>query len=199
MSRLRVAPIVEGHGEVQSVRILLQRIWHEMLNGEHVEVLKPIRQPRSRLIQREHLTRAVNLAARKLLNDPRPGYQEMVLILLDGNDGPVCTLGPQLFKWAAAARPDVDVVCVPANKEYETWFVAAAGSLAADLGLTPDTQLPDRPEESRQGKLWIQSHVPSYQETVDQARLTAHMDLNEARERSPSFDKLYRELQRRRV
>ena len=198
MSRLRVAPIVEGHGDVQAVRVLLERIWHEMLSGEHLEVLRPIRQPRSRLIQEEHLKRAVDLAARKLLNEPRPDHRTMVLVLLDANDGPVCTLGPQLLAWAHEARTDVDAACVLANKEYETWFVAAADSLAAYLGLEPDTQRPDRPEESRQGKLWIQRHLPSYQETVDQARLTARMDLNVARRRSPSFDKLYRELQRRR-
>jgi uncharacterized protein DUF4276 len=197
VSRLRVAPIVEGHGEVQAVRGLLQRIWHEMLNGEHVEVLRPIRQPRSRLIQREHLIHAVDLAARKLMNEPRPEYRAMVLVLLDGNDGAVCELGPQLLGWAIEGRGDVDVACVLANKEYETWFVSAAASLAVHLGLEPGTPVPDQPEGSRQGKAWIQRHLPSYQETVDQARLTAHMDLNEARAGSPSFDKLCRELEKR--
>lgn len=33
--------------------------------------------------------------------------------------------------------------------------------------------------------------------TVDQPAMTSHMDLHLARERSPSFDKLCRELERR--
>ena len=31
MSRLRVAPIVEGHGESYCIRILLERVWGELL------------------------------------------------------------------------------------------------------------------------------------------------------------------------
>ena len=139
MSLLRIAPIVEGHGDVQAVRVLLDRIWHEILSGEHIEILKPIRQPRSKLVQEEHLKRAVDLAARKLLNEVRPGYRAMVLVLLDADDGAVCTLAPQLLHWATESRPDADAACVLANKEYETWFVAAAGSLTEILGLIGDT------------------------------------------------------------
>ena len=39
MSRLRVAPIVEGDGEVVCVPILPRRIWGEFLGGEYVEVV----------------------------------------------------------------------------------------------------------------------------------------------------------------
>ena len=38
MSRLCVAPIVEGHGDDRAIRILLQRIWSELLGGDYVEV-----------------------------------------------------------------------------------------------------------------------------------------------------------------
>ena len=38
MSRLRVAAIVEGHGEVASVPILLQRIWNELIQGEYLDL-----------------------------------------------------------------------------------------------------------------------------------------------------------------
>lgn len=50
MSRLRVATIVEGHGEVQALPILIRRIWTELLQCEFVEVLSPpIRQKRHQL------------------------------------------------------------------------------------------------------------------------------------------------------
>ena len=34
MSGATVAPIVEGHGEVEAVPILLGRVWRELLGGE---------------------------------------------------------------------------------------------------------------------------------------------------------------------
>ena len=66
MMRLRVAPIIEGDGEEEAVRILLDRTWREVLGGEYIDVLKPIRQPRSRLVINEHLCRAIRLASLKL-------------------------------------------------------------------------------------------------------------------------------------
>ena len=46
MSRIRIAPIVEGHGETEAIRPLLRRIWTELLGGEYADILKPIRRPR---------------------------------------------------------------------------------------------------------------------------------------------------------
>ena len=85
--------------------------------------------------------------------------------------------------------------------EYETWFVAAADSLRERLSLAADEQVPENPEESRTGKGWIQRHFrrkdQSYSPTVDQPSLTTKMDLTLCRRRSPSFDKLCRELEKR--
>ena len=72
MSRLRVFPIVEGHGEDQPIRILLQRIWGELVGGEYIEVLKPIRGKRHKLIKATELGKALNLAALKLRDAERP-------------------------------------------------------------------------------------------------------------------------------
>jgi len=72
MSRLRIAPVVEGDEEFACVRILLERIWHEMLGGEFVGVVKPIRQPRGRLVKQEGLHRAVRLAIKNLSELPEP-------------------------------------------------------------------------------------------------------------------------------
>ena len=48
MSRIRVLPIVEGQGEVESIRLLLERIWREVVGGEFIDVLQPIRSPKSK-------------------------------------------------------------------------------------------------------------------------------------------------------
>ena len=51
MNRIVVAPIVEGHGEVECVRNLIYRTRTELLGGEHAEVLSPIRIPKSKLVK----------------------------------------------------------------------------------------------------------------------------------------------------
>ena len=39
MSRLKVAAIVEGHGEVTALPILLRRIWYEIIQGEYIDIV----------------------------------------------------------------------------------------------------------------------------------------------------------------
>lgn len=199
--RLRLVPIVEGHGEYQAVRTLVERIGRELLAGGHIEVLRPIRQPRSRLVQEENLQRAVKLAATKLKASSSPETPDMVLILLDADEDPACMLGLKLLAWAKKARPDIDIACVLAVNEYETWFVAAAESLRAYLTFEQN-EAPEEPEAARCGKAWIRRHrigPAKYSETVDQPAMTARMDITLCRKRSPSFDKLCREFEKRRT
>jgi len=83
---------------------------------------------------------------------------------------------------------------------FETWFAASASSMAGVNGLPSDLAVPDDPEGNRLGKSWIKDHYPrgrKYSETVDQPRFTAKIDLAGCRDRSPSFDKLCRELEKR--
>jgi hypothetical protein len=199
VNRLRIAPIVEGHGEVAAIRILLERVWRELLGGDYLDVLRPIRWPRSKLVQDRELRRAVQLAWSKLHTGGVAGDPLMVLVLLDANTDPPCDLGPELLGYATEARSDADVACVLAKVEYETWFVAAAPSLGEFLNLPPEQRIPDKPEESGSGKGWIERYFKGvkYSETVDQPRMTAKMDLALCRARSPSFDKLCRELEKR--
>jgi hypothetical protein len=157
----------------------------------------PIRQPRSKLVQQETLGRAIELAALKLSNQVDAAPHALILILLDANDEGACVPGPQIQEWAEEFRPDLDIACVVANKEYETWFVAAAETLGDYFCLDVDEQIPEQPEVSRQGKGWVRQHFQGYTETIDQPGLSARMGLPEARNRSPSFDKLCRELEAR--
>jgi hypothetical protein len=197
LSRLRIAPIVEGHGEDLAVRILLQRLWTEVLGQEYVEVLKPIRSSRTKMIQSRELERALDLAVLKLRSagsaDPA-----LILIMLDADEDLACVLGPDLLQRAQAHRGDADISCVVATVEYETWFVAAAESLSELLELSHEA-VPQSPESSRSGKAWIQKRFKGvkYSPTVDQPAMTRRMDLLQARGRAPSFDKLCRELEKR--
>jgi len=198
MNRLRVVPVVEGHGEQQSaIRTLLVRLWTELLGGEYIDVLQPIRIPRSKLIQPAELLRAVDLALLKLhaQSSEDPWF---VLVVFDADDDCPATLATALRQTLAEERAHVDVAVVIANVEFETWFVAAAESLRSYFSNFSSSGVHD-PEAARQGKGLIEKWMAGrYGETVDQPRLTAAMDLALCRRHSPSFDKLCRELEHRR-
>lgn len=196
MSRLHVAPIVEGDGEFHCVRILLDRVWRELVGGAYLQVLQPIRQPRTQLVRPEGLRRAVQLALRKLAQLTVGDDPTLVLILLDADDDCPAQLAPRLLQEAGEVAPASRVACVLACVEYETWFVAAAESLANDLKLDSNVPVPEDPEGLKLRKKWIEDRFrkPRYSETRDQPALTARMDLARCQSRSPSFDKLYRVL-----
>jgi hypothetical protein len=141
----------------------------------------------------------MTLAASKLAESCFSENPAMILVLIDANSDLPCTRGPQLLRDAKESRPDVDVACVLANLEFETWFVAAADSLRDFIDFPVDATGPHDPERARVGKGWIKKHFkgPKYSETVDQPRMTAKMDLALCRKRSASFDKLCRELEAR--
>ena len=191
---LRVGVIVEGHGEQESIRLLLNRIWFEHLRGDSLEVIRPFRQPQGSLLTKEGLTKAVAAVKIKLQQGLPDGVRTLVLILIDAEGRCPKELAPELVGWALEARSDADVACVLPNPMFETWFAASAASLAGVNGLPLDLPLPDDPERNRLGKSWLKAYLPNYSETVDQPRFTARIDLAQCRVRSASFDKLCREL-----
>ncbi len=196
MGRLRIVPIVEGDGEYESIRILLERIWYEQIRGEYIEVVRPVRQSRGKLLQEAELRRIVRLALGLLNEPPTSDDPALVLILVDSERDCPAVLGPALLAIGGGVDPRADVACVLAHVMFETWFVAAAESLGGYL----DTDVPpDNPEAAGLGKSWISNHFrfPKYRETQHQPAMTRAMDLNACRARSPSFDKLCRELEQR--
>jgi hypothetical protein len=201
MRQLKVAPIVEGDGEVPSVPILLRRICSELIPGSVVHVLRPIRQPRQKLLANKDdcLAKALGLAVAKLRQFHVPDADDLILVLLDADDDCAAEVGPAMLAAAESHRGDVDIASVFAVLEYETWFVAAAASLQSHLRLDGLDTLPTDPEGQRCRKGWIKNHFrgPKYSETVDQPKMTAVMDLQLCRQQSPSFDKLCRELESR--
>jgi hypothetical protein len=197
VSRIRVVPIVEGHGEQASaIRTLLTRVWTEVVGGDYLECLRPIRIPRTKLIQPSEIVRAIDLALLMLGEAPSedPAF---VLVIFDADEDCPARLSTTIRKSILENRSHVDVAVVIANVEFETWFVAAAESLNPWFDLSR-AKVEDDPEGARQGKAAVRRWMAKYSETLDQPRLTATMDLRRCGQRSPSFDKLCRELEARR-
>jgi Domain of unknown function (DUF4276) len=190
---VKVCPIVEGHGDVQAVPILLRRIGAVVNPATYLDVVRPIRIPKEKLLKHGELERATRLASLYL---PEGG---IVFTILDC-ERPGCPAqeGPALLARMTEAAPDHQCAVVLAHQEFETWFLTAARSLAGYRGLPQSLEPPGRPEDIRGAKEWLTRQMAgsiAYSETLDQPRLASRMDLEEAR-RSDSFDKLWREVAR---
>jgi Domain of unknown function (DUF4276) len=138
------------------------------------------------------IERAVSAAAQRV------GAAGGVLVLLDADDDCPAELGPELLGRARAARSDVLISVVLANREFEAWFLAAAESLAGSHGFPVGLSAPPDPEKIGGAKEWLTNRRAgsrSYKPTVDQAPLAPIFDLKLARSGSPPFDKFCREVQ----
>ncbi len=191
MSGYFVAPIVEGHGEVQAVPILLERILKELHEDVYIRVNPPLRvKVGSFLKDRDYFAKYFDLAARKAKQNEKGS----VLILLDCDDGCPAELGPKLAAGAAAVRPDVPVIVALAQREFETWFLAAARSLRGVCGLPVDLEPPRGLQSIRDAKGWLSERMPlKYNEPNHQPSLTIRFSLEEAAS-APSFARLRRKL-----
>ena len=193
MSEFFVAPIVEGHGEVQAVPILLQRSLMEVRDDSSLRVNPALRvKAGSFLNDPDYFARYVDLAARKA----KQHEHGSVLILLDCDEGCPAEIGPQLATRATAVRGDIPLTVALAYREYETWFLAAAHSLRGVNGLPLDLDPPAAPEIIRGAKGWLAARMPrGYNEPNDQPGLTHMFSFDEAAA-IPSFARLRGKLHR---
>lgn len=199
MSPLRIAPIVEGHGEEKAVPILLDRICTGLLGATAgtIQVMRPFRKPRSMLLKKDILSNTVQAVYLKMKHNPFNG-NNLILLLFDADDDCPARLAPRLLADMQVVPKNYATGCVLAYREYETWFVAAAESLGHYLTL--GDSIPIQPEKTASRKKWIEKRFKrghgTYSETLHQASMTASMDIHACQARSPSFDKLCRELAR---
>ena len=190
MSAVVIASIVEGDGEVEAVPVLIRRVAAHLAPAVAVDVPRPHRRPRSSLVRMGELERYGHIA---LAGSP----DAYLLVLLDADKDCPAGLGPQLLDRVGTLRPSRAAVVV-AKCEYEAWFLASAASLEGRRGLRVSLEPPDDPEGIRDAKGWIQRNRTdgrAYSPTVDQAALTARIDIDLARSRSDSFDKFCRVLE----
>lgn len=188
-----IAAIVEGHGEVAALPILLRRLSEWITPEVHVNVPTPIRVHRNRFLNRDvEFSRMLALAAGKCGDD---GW---ILILLDADDDCPVELGSRILARAKDCVPHRRISVVLPNREYEAWFIASAVSLDGFRGFSIDQLGVVNAEVPRDAKGWIgrQMNGRSYSETTDQVAFSARMNLQQASVGSRSFRKLCSEWQK---
>ena len=185
-----IAAIVEGHGEVVSLPILIHRIARRVAPGISLRIEKPLRVHRQRVVLPGQLEYSIETVAKATGRDGR------ILILLDSNGDCPKVLAGELRRRAELARSDRRIRVVLAKMEYEAWFVASADSLVGHCGITPSTTAVEHAEEIRNAKGWLSRRMPEgkrYSPRRDQPTLTRVFDLDAARS-APSFDKFWRDV-----
>jgi hypothetical protein len=186
---MNIQPIVEGHGEVQAVPILLRRLLAEA-GVYDVDVNSPIRKPGSTFFREGDLRAAVRLALKSR-------YCGAILILFDGDHEDDCpkTHCPEVSGWAQAEAGSLACEVVMAYREYEAWFLATIESLRGRRGIRQDAVSHPEPELPTAAKAHLEQRMESghsYAERADQPALTQLFDLATAYRRCRSFRRLVR-------
>jgi hypothetical protein len=142
--------VVEGHGEVIALPVLLRRLVIERISpgSPPPNVPNPHRIPKGSL-KAGQLEKAVAAAGNRVLGAGG------ILVLVDADDDCPGTEGPEWLARARKARSDKPIAVVFAKREFEAWFLAGASSLAGKRGLSTDLTAPPAPEEVRGAKEWL--------------------------------------------
>lgn len=180
-----IRAIVEGQGEVAAVPILLRRL-REAAEVWGLELGQPHRRSRSELLKKELFQRAIRVA---LHASDCTG----LLILLDADDACPVELAAALGAWARELAGAKRCEIVLANREYEAFFLASIESLRGKAGILEEARSHPEPERPRDAKGELSRRMPPasvYSPSVDQAPLTAHLDLAKTYRACRSFRKL---------
>ncbi len=186
---VKIVAIVEGQGEVKSIPVLLGKILQSMNVYTVQPDYKPVRQHRQKIVKEGELEKAVELAIRTR-NDVGA-----LLVLLDADDDCPALLGPELLRRAREAT-QVPVAVVLAKKEFEAWFLGSLESLRDFGGVPADAEAPDDPEVvDGKGRLKSLCLGTRYSSTLHQVAFVSRMDIDLCRQRCPSFDKFFRDVE----
>jgi len=188
---LAIAAIVEGHAEVESVPLLLRRIFAQ-LGVSDIQVARPFRVKRNRVVKPGELERAIRLTIR---DRAEVGG---IMVLIDSDDDCPAELGSQLLD-RAKKTTQLPVAVVLANREFECWFLGSKGSLRGINGIAENAAAPLNPENIRGAKEHLSRNMVRgrrYLEVDDQATFAEKFHIDEARRSCPSFDKCFRETER---
>jgi Domain of unknown function (DUF4276) len=189
-----IQPIVEGHGDIKAMPVLLRRICYELECCVGAMIAPPIRMHRSQMLKEECLRRSVRIAC------TYPGCN-LVMIFLDEDDDCAKDISDLLRPWIEneALCVQCEIVVIP--REFETWFVMAINSLRGKRNISDDATATTDLYRRRDPKAIITGWMNgsnAYHETADQVALTTAMDLSVVRENCASFRRLIAKIERHR-
>jgi Domain of unknown function (DUF4276) len=176
-------PIVEGHGEVEALPVLLRRL-RDLAQVFSLEVSPPIRRHYTDFFEEQRVRKAVQIALKQEC--------DAILLMVDGDGDHDCPReqGPQILGWAQAEAAGKPCAVVMAFREYESWFLASIESLRGKRGIRADAVSHPDPEEPRGAKERLEERMEdgrSYSETADQPALSAQFEMQPTYEKCRSF------------
>lgn len=185
---ITLASIVEGHGEVAAVPLLLRRIVEAALPGSSLITPTPFRLPRGKFGDAHEVGWAVAVASRRV-----SGTGGLVILLDADDECPVALAANVHERVAKAAQCPVSVIAVV--REFEAWFLASLPSLGSHPDITAGLPVGLDAEQVRDAKGRLQGAFASgkYSPTRHQPAFAAAMALDEARA-CRSFRKLEKEV-----
>ena len=187
------APTIEGQGEEEALRVLFTNILSSVESYIFPIIVRPYRVPWGTLVNVEgELERYAAMAIRD------GGPTSKLIVVLDADDCCPAELGPMLLDRLNTRFPGTPASVNVADREYESWFIASSESIAHHVGSNAVFEAPSHIEGIRNAKGWIERNVlsGSYKETVNQASFSSCIDVLLARQRSQSFDRFCREVER---
>jgi hypothetical protein len=155
-----------------------------------VEVARPFRVKRNRVVRPEELERSIIQAERT-----RPGASA-ILVILDADADCPATLSGELRARASQATALRVSVVLP-KVEIEAWILAGIESLRGHRGILTHASPPADPEAVRDAKgalsAWMEGSR-GYVATGDMSALFSELDLEQVAARAPSFAKFRRDV-----
>lgn len=183
-------PIVEGHGDIQAVPVLIRRILQHH-NIFDVEVLNPHKRGDLSKIK-ANFDNCFKMAIK----------EKAAIIWIIDFDCATCDCvaseSSQLYQRANAIYAGWPFRVAFMVKEFETLFLSEPDATRSILKEIPKaTTFPENPEAIRGAKEWLSKAMPSgyaYKETVHQVKLSAVIDLDCLRESSASYRHLEKSI-----
>lgn len=196
---IRILPIVEGHGEVGSVPMLLKRL--AVYNGGIcVRIYKPIRGKSSGMLKKDSngnfgIETQINMALHV-----REDF-DVLFIFIDADvlPSPICEFFPKFYKFCIDKVPVGKKICIVfPNKEFEAWFLGSMTSLAGNLNVPPSVPTIQDPESIRGAKERFRNitHNKIYDSFKDQVKFIPYLDFGLLEQNCRSFKKLNTEFRK---
>lgn len=176
-------PIVEGHGDIQAVPILIRRIL-EYHNHFDITILPPHKRGDLPKIK-SNFDNFFKMAIK----------EKAAIIWIIDFDCASCNCvveeAAHLYKKADAIHSGWPFKVSFMVKEFETLFLSDPDATRGVLKeISKSVSFPKNPETIRGAKEWLSKSMPSgyaYKETVHQAKLSAAVNLDCLRKSSPSY------------